>query len=386
MKTLRFAALAALFAGVASLSPEQAAAQSNISTQGYGFPPGQMSTRALSMGGSIAEIDPGSALNPASIGRLVTRTVLFQIEPEWRSVESPAGTDRTNMARYPLVNIGVPFGEHWVIGVSSSALLDRTWQTSRADTVTIGTDQIPITTDELSQGAMNDLRLATTWTNHRWLYIGLGVSAITGRNVLSTLETFQDSAFNDFSSDRVLSYGGSAVSAGIQFLSAPMKTVFGFDYRLGNSLHMRSNDTTLARGKVPSRFGASVAYTGLEGTVLSFRVAQDQWSKMTPMLVNAPAGEEAHDSFEVGVGVELTGPRLWGQTLMLRGGGRSRTLPFEAAGETVTERVASFGTGANFGGGRISTDLAILRQWRSADLPSITERAWTMSLSITARP
>lgn len=380
MKTLRFAAIAAL------LISAPVAAQSNISTQGYGYPPGQISTRALSMGGSIGEIDPGSALNPASIGRLATRTVLFQIEPEWRSVKSASGTDRTNMARYPLVNIGVPFGEHWVIGVSSSALLDRTWQTSRADTLTIGTDRIPITTDELSQGAMNDLRLATTWTNHRWLYVGVGVSAITGRNVLSTIETFQDSAFNDFTSDRVLSYGGSAISAGVQFLSTPMQTVFGFDYRKGNALHMRSNDTTLARGEVPSRFGASVAFTGIQGTILSARIAQDQWSKMTPMLTNAAAGEKAHDSFEVGAGVELTGPRVLGQTLMLRGGGRSRTLPFEAAGKTVTEKAASFGTGASFGGGRMSTDVTLLRQWRSADLPQITERAWTISLSLTARP
>ena len=30
-----------------------------------------------------------------------------------------------------------------------------------------------------------------------------------------------------------------------------MQTVFGLSYRLGNSLHMSSNDTTLARGEVP---------------------------------------------------------------------------------------------------------------------------------------
>jgi hypothetical protein len=34
----------------------------------------------------------------------------------------------------------------------------------------------------------------------------------------------------------------------------------------------------------------------------------------------------------------------------------------------------------------MSTDVTILRQWRDADLPSITERAWTFSLSLTARP
>lgn len=385
MRMIRFAAVAALVLGP-SLRPGEAAAQSNISTQGYGFPPGQLSTRAASMGGSVGEVDAGSALNPASLGRLVTRTILFQMEPEWRRVKAPGGSNSTTTARYPLINIGVPFGEHWVIGVSSSTLLDRTWQTSRDDTLDISGDLVPTTTQELSQGAMNDLRLATTWTNRRNFYVGVGFSGITGRNVLSTIQQFKDSAFNDFSSDRVLSYSGSAISAGAQFLSAPMQTVFGVSYRMGNSLRMRANDTTLARGDVPSRFGASVAYTGLQGSILSLRIAQDQWSKMTPMLANAGSGEKAHDSFEVGVGAEVTGPRLLGQTMMLRGGMRSRTLPFEAAGKEVTEKIASFGSGANFGGGRVSADFAILRQWRNADIPSVTERAWTFSLSLTARP
>jgi hypothetical protein len=382
---LRFAAAAALVLAP-SLRASKAAAQSNISTQGYGYPPGQLSTRALSMGGSIGEIDATSALNPASLGRVVTRTILFQAEPEWRRVKSPSGSNSTTTARYPLINIGVPFGEHWVIGVSSSTLLDRTWQTSRDDTLDVSGDLVPTTTQELSQGAMNDLRLATTWTNRRNLYIGVAFSGITGRNVLSTIQTFQDSAFNDFTSDRVLSYSGSAMSAGIQFLSAPMQTVFGLSYRMGNSLHMQSNDTTIARGDVPSRIGASVAYTGLEGSILSLRISQDQWSKMTPMLANAAAGEKAHDSFEFGVGVEVSGPRVLGQTMMLRGGMRSRTLPFEAAGKEVSEKSASFGSGFNFGGGRMSSDFAILRQWRNADLPSVNERAWTFSISLTARP
>ena len=61
---------------------------------------------------------------------------------------------------------------------------------------------------------------------------------------------------------------------------------------------------------------------------------------------------------------------------------RTWGIPAEAA----WGRDASFGTGANFGGGRMSADVALMRQWRSADLPSISERAWTFSLSLTARP
>jgi hypothetical protein len=387
MSMLRYSVAAALITAALPLPRSgQAAAQSNVSTQGYGYPQGQLSARALSMGGSIGEIDPSSALNPASIGRLGSRTVVFQIEPEYRSVKGANGTDKTTTARYPLVNIGVPFGEHWVIGVSASSLLDRTWQTSRADTQDIGGDQVPTKIELFSQGAINDLRLATTWTNRRWLYIGVAFSGVTGRNVLSTLESFEDSAFANYSADQILSYGGSAISGGVQMLSSRLSTVFGLSYRHGNSLHVSAGDSVMARGKVPSRFGASLAFTGLPGTVLSARIGHDKWSNMTPMLANAASGEKAHDSWELGGGAEFTGPRVLGQTILLRTGGRSRTLPFEAAGQTVSEKAASLGTGANFGGGRMSADFTLTRQWRNADLPSISERAWTFSLSLTARP
>jgi hypothetical protein len=379
MSIFRIAAAAVLFAA-------PLAAQGNISTQGYGYPQGQLSSRALSMGGSVGEIDPASALNPATIGRLTTRTVLFQIEPEFRLVKSAGGTDRTTTARYPLVNIGVPFGQRWVFGVSASSLLDRTWQTSRPDTVNVSGDLVPGNVLVTSQGAINELRLTAAWTNHTWYYFGAGVSAVTGRNAIGTTEQFDDSAFNNLNSQSVISYGGSALSGGAYLISNRLSTVLGLTYRLGNTLRAKNGDSTLAQGDVPSRFGVSAAFTGLPGTVFSARVAHDEWSKMTPMLLNAGTGEKAHDSWELGAGLEMTGPRVIGQTLLLRAGGRSRTLPFEAAGKTVSEKAASLGTGANFGGGRISADVALLRQWRSADLPTVSERAWTFSLSLTARP
>ena len=358
------------------------AAQGNLSTQGYGFPQGQLMSRALSMGGSIGEIDPSSALNPASLGRLTNRTVLFQIEPEYRTNSLGATTDRTTTARYPLVSIGVPFGPRWVIGVSASTLLDRTWATTSTRSETVSGVPLELTANEASEGAINDLRLATAWTNHDWLYVGLGFSGVTGRNVVSTLELFSDTSFAPLSTTRVLAYSGSALSAGIQLNSRRMQTVFGLSYRMGNSLTVESNDSTIGRGNVPDRFGASVAFTGIQGTVLAARAAYDGWSSMSPMLT----GGKAHDSWELGGGAEVSGPRLIGQTFLLRTGFRARQLPFEAGGRTVNEKAVSFGTGANFGGGRMSTDVTLLRQWRNADLPSVKERAWTLSLSLTARP
>jgi hypothetical protein len=72
--------------------------------------------------------------------------------------------------------------------------------------------------------------------------------------------------------------------------------------------------------------------------------------------------------------------------LMLRTGFRTRTLPFEADSQTVHERSVSFGSGVAFARGRMSFDVTGVRQWRTSDIPSVQERAWTLSLSLTARP
>ena len=69
--------------------------QANLSTQGFGYPTGQLSSRALGSAGSIGEVDPLSPINPASLADLPTRTVFFQIEPEFRTVTANGGTDRS---------------------------------------------------------------------------------------------------------------------------------------------------------------------------------------------------------------------------------------------------------------------------------------------------
>jgi hypothetical protein len=377
MKTLATAVLLSLCAA-------PLAGQGNLSTQGYGYPQGQLTTRSLSFGGGLAEVDPSSALNPAAIGRLATRTVLFQIEPEYRSVTSAANTERTTTARYPLISIGVPFGERWVTAVSAATLLDRSWSTATKRDIPIGSDQVETSLRESSNGAINDLRFAGAWTNHSTLFVGLGLHAFTGRNVVTSSESFADSSFSSFTSSRVLSYTGSGISAGVQLTSAEQGMTFGASFRKGGSLRVRAADSTVATGNVPDRFGVSLAYTGLPGTIIAARVSRDGWSSMSSML--STATEKAHDAWDFGGGIEATGPRLIGQTLLLRGGGRTRTLPFEASGKVVTERSLTAGAGTHFGGGRMTADVAATRQWRTAGVPSVKERAWTLSLSLTARP
>ena len=108
-------------AGLAS----RASAQASLSLQGFGFPAGQMSTRTLGAGGSLAEIDPLTPVNPASVALLLTRMIYFQAEPEFRTVHSPSGTDNTTTPRYPNVFGAIPVASGLVLSLGSSSLLDE---------------------------------------------------------------------------------------------------------------------------------------------------------------------------------------------------------------------------------------------------------------------
>ncbi len=54
-------------ATVAAVPVAVAGAQSNLSGQGYGYATGQFSTRVQGAGGSFAESDPFTPINPAAI-------------------------------------------------------------------------------------------------------------------------------------------------------------------------------------------------------------------------------------------------------------------------------------------------------------------------------
>src|SRR5690348_12672731 len=125
----------------------RASAQASLSLQGFGFPAGQMSTRTLGAGGSLAEIDPLTPVNPASVALLLTRMIYVQAEPEYRTVHSQNGTDHTTTPRYPNFFGAIPIGGGLVMSLGSSSLLDRTGTTTFASPqVLSGTDTVLMTT------------------------------------------------------------------------------------------------------------------------------------------------------------------------------------------------------------------------------------------------
>ena len=375
---------ASMIALIASLLPAfGAGAQANLSSQGFGFPTGQFSARTYGTGGALAELDPLSPVNPASLALIPTRLVTFQIEPEFRSVTTSNGTERTTTARYPNVFGALPVGHGWVVSLGASTLLDRT-ATSIFNTTQFLTpiDSVPMTTKFRVDGAMDDVRLGAGWAPTNWLRVGLGAHAITGHNLVSITQSFADSVrFATFTQQRVLGFSGAAASAGIQLVSKFVTA--GFSARRGGNLDLSSEDTLLTSAKVPNRFGASLAFTGIANSAISIRTSRDNWSSLGSL---GTPGLNAVDAWDTSVGADLAGPRVGDRIVFLRGGFRTRTLPFQAGDHTVTEQSFAGGLGSAFASGHVLGDFALIHSSRSASGLSASEHAWTVSLGISVRP
>jgi len=363
-------------------SAASARAQANLSIQGYGFPQGQFSARTQGTGGAIAESDPLSPVNPASIGVFQSRILFFQMEPEFRSVNSPKGSEHTSTARYPVVLGALPLGKGVVFGLSSSTFLDRTSTTSFETTqILTGIDSVPMTTTYQISGAMNDNRFAVAWAPYSWVRLGAGIHAITGHNLIDIKQTFVDTiVFSAFEQQTTIGFSGSAASAGFQLISKVAS--LSASARWGGSLRASIGDTVLGRANVPNRYGVGIAFLGIPNSSISVRAAHENWSSMdglgTPGLVGV-------DGWDSSVGADVAGPRITNRTIFLRAGARNRTLPFKAAGATVREKSFSGGLGTTFANGRVMADVAAIRSLRDADIAA-SERAWTLSFGISVRP
>src|SRR4029078_13695291 len=183
------------------LIPLAVRAQSNLSSQGFGFPTGQLSPRAYGAGGALAEMDPLTPVNPASLSLLPSRILFLQMEPEFRSVKGIAGTEHTTTARYPLVLGAIPIASNFILSLSASTLLYRTSSTSFSTTQRLPDgENVGMTTTYRIDGAMSDVRLASAWVPNSWLRLGVGVHGISGHNLVALTQTFDDSVrFSAFS-------------------------------------------------------------------------------------------------------------------------------------------------------------------------------------------
>jgi hypothetical protein len=371
----------ALFA--ASL-PSVSKAQGALSLQGLGYPPGQLSARAEGTGGGVADFDALSLTTPAALAGVGAAALFLQYSPEFRRVTTSTGSANTITARFPLVEGVLPVGQSWTVGLSSSTFLDRSSETSLSRTQVVGgtTDTVKLVEQNKVLGAINDVRLALAWSNSPVFRIGVGGHVFAGSNRITFSQVFPDSAefISSTQQDRI-SYAGLAASIGLEW--HPSRAIgFAVSGRKGGDLRAQSGDTAIGSAKLPDHYSASVLFEGIPGTTISLRAAHDNWSTLSAL---SSTGIQAFDGWDIGGGLEASGPRFMQRIITVRLGGRIRTLPFGVNGEKVSEKTVAFGLGAPLTRDRAAIDVAIQRASRTAN-SDVKERGFILSFGLRVSP
>jgi hypothetical protein len=363
--------------------PSIAAAQGTLSTQGFGYPPGQMSTRSLATGGGIAEFDADSPINPAAIATSADPRLFLQYEPEFRKLTNGSAASNTTTARFPVISTSVPVGSKGSIGISASTFLDRSSEVTSVRQQEIAGTTTAITEDTKALGAIDDLRLALGWAPSPRFQIGLGGHVFTGQNRVFFTQSFPDSLkFASVNQVTTLGFSGFAISGGV--LIRPSRT-FGLalSARKGEKIEAERGDSVISRANIPDRIGAAISYDGIPGSSISAHVVRENWTSMNGLGSVAADGV---DTWEGGLGVESLGPRLLARQTVLRIGARYRTLPFTAAGSEVKELSFAGGVGTQFFRDRATFDVTFERAARSATSVDPRERAYILSFGLRVRP
>jgi hypothetical protein len=358
-------------------------AQGALSLQGFGYPGGEISTRALGTGGSLADFDANSPINPAALLVGSRATVYLQYDPEFRWVTGTGLNTSTVTARFPLFLISGKMGQAR-FSLSYASYLDRTWTNTYQDTQVVGTLRVPSTVTAVSSGGISDIRAAMSWTFSSRLTVGAAIHVFPGQNHIVFGRAFpsDSTSFGAFAQTSTFNYSGSAVSFGL--IATPIDHInLGVSGRYGFSMHVHEGDsTTVGEANVPNRLSVSGAYDGITGTILSARYGTEKWSAMRGL---GSAGLSVFDATEFSAGLETGGPRIGAIPIAVRLGYRARQLPFGVGAQQVRETEFTGGVGIPLSSGRAALDLSIAHALRSANV-GLSETGWIFSLGIAIKP
>lgn len=376
-----------LAASAALLLPAVAGAQGTLSARGLGFPPGQLSTMARGTAGGLAEFDPLTPLNPASIAGIPATSLTFHYAPETRETSVGGAADQARVVRFPVAGAVLTVGERHAFALTASTLLDRTWATVRdVDGTPDGAGLIE--TFE-SRGGITDVRLAGARRFGTRFQAGVGVHVFTGVNRLTASRSDASGTDASFSQTSEIGFRGTGASVGA--LWSPLRQIsVAASGRIGGSLSAVRGDSTIGSATAPARAAASIRYSGIEGAAIAARAVWEGWSSLGDLGSERLA---ARDAVEFGLGADVVGPRFYGAAVALRVGARRRELPFAVPYALASDGIGyaqpietgvGGGIGAVLGGNRVLVDVTVERARRTA--AGVAETGWTYGVGVTVRP
>lgn len=372
-----------LAAAAALVLPRVALAQGTLGSQGLGFPVGQLSTHARGTAGAIAEFDPVTGVNPASLSTWGRAAIHVQFEPETRTTSTAAGRDLTGISRFPLLAAGIGLGERVAIGLNVSSFLDRSWETLYSGTQIVGRDTARFVDRNGVRGAIADTRFLVGVALPAGVRVGAALHAFTGEHRIRSARSYDTaSAFVSFSSSQTVRFAGRAASLGVTWQPVRWFGLAG-SARFGGEIDaVNDAERFRAEGSIPNRFGIGARAEIARGLTLAARRERISWTAMRPLIESAVA---VTDADETAIGLEYLSPSMGRLPFALRLGTASRALPFGVAQAIVREQVVAGGVGLVLAQGRFGVDVSYTSGRRSAP-GNLSETAGTFSLGIIIRP
>jgi hypothetical protein len=373
----------------AALAAPALMAQGAISMQGYGYPPGQLTTRATSTGGALGEFDHAAPLNPAALMNWGVGGAYLQYSPERRSTTVNGVSNAATVARFPVFSIGLPFAQRYAFGISSSTLLERNFSNITTARQLIRTDSVTTTTQTNARGSMNDVQFSGAMQVKSWLRMGVSLHVVTGENRVNTVRSIAPDTgvrvdtvdYGRINEPSAATFSGSGLALGVE-VSPTRKLSIAGSARYGLGLRASLSDSVRRSADMPSRAGLAVRWE-VGGTNLAARYNWEGWSAMQGLGATASG---VFDTQEYGIGAEVPGPKIRGGQLLVRLGARRRDLPFGVNGVQPTENSVGGGIGLPLGFGRAQVDLGIERASRALPgVSNLSEQGLIMSFGFRLR-
>ncbi len=370
--------IAALVLAAAS-GPVPLVAQNSVyGVLGVGFPGRLVGVRARALGSGIAAFDPESAVNPAAAAAFGPLTVVATSLTSLRSYEA-GGTsvDGLRETQFPFVVLGTRLsGTPFSVAASATTYADRTFDLTTSDTVVIRGVPLAVADRLTSRGAIADVRGAVGWAVGPQVHIGIAGHLMSGSALETVSRAFADTSYLPLAEQDQVTFSGLGISGGIRLAPVPWLHLAGAG-RTDTRLRRTRGDITVSEVDLPTTVTG-----GLQGGVrgrllLSVTASWRSWSTADDDL--APVGNNAFDTWELGVGLELGV-----LAVPIRLGARYAQLPFSPTADRPREIDLAFGTGIRFANNRATFQLAVERAFR--DGGGASERAWQFAFGLLVRP
>ena len=376
--------LALLLLAVGAAAPQPAAAQSSLyAVVGVGFPGRPIGVRARGMGGSIAAVDPGSAVNPAAVSQLARLSATVSSLTSLRSYEiDTVSVDGLQDTRFPYAAVagGIP-GTPVAFEASYANYLSRTWDIVTNDTILLRDEPVAVDDRIRSDGAVADLRAAVGWFINSKVQVGGGFHILTGSTRERIQRDYADDAYSPLRHDSDVSYSGYGWSVGVT--GNPLRWLrVGASFRNDGHLDAARDSVPAWRVELPMSITGGFAAAPLPGLVFGSTVTWSSWGDAQEGVTAAGGDATAFNTWDVSVGLEVGGSV--GPRVPIRLGFRYAQLPFSAQSDQVREIDLSLGAGFRFAQGRAAFNGTVERV--SRDGGGASEDAWQISFGLSLLP